>query len=112
MIAIITHSIEGRVINKYRGTFMGENLMEPNLCNGIFASVTGFFEAWSGSYESKLAGARIVSNKKLDHYLLSGQRHSTIANTSVLTCLTPLTATLASTARHRYPDNKTRLNII
>jgi uncharacterized protein YbjQ (UPF0145 family) len=66
MIAIITHSIEGRMINKYRGTFMGESLMEPNLWNGIFASVTGFFEAWSGSYESKLAGARIVSNKKLD----------------------------------------------
>ena len=66
MIAIITHSIEGRVINKYRGTSMGENLMELNLCNGIFASRTGFFEAWSGSYESKLAGARIVSNKKLD----------------------------------------------
>jgi uncharacterized protein YbjQ (UPF0145 family) len=66
MIAIITHSIEGRMINKYRGTFMGENLMEPNLWNGIFASVTGFFEAWSGSYESKLAGAIIVSKKKLD----------------------------------------------
>ena len=42
MIAIITHSIEGRMINKYRGTFMGESLMEPNLWNGIFASVTRF----------------------------------------------------------------------
>ena len=42
MIAIITHSIEGRMINKYRETFMGESLMEPNLWNGIFASVTRF----------------------------------------------------------------------
>ena len=79
MIFTITHSVEGRAINKYRGAFMGESLMESNLWNGIFASITDFFEDWSGHYGSKLADARIVSIKEVDESTIANGRNAFFA---------------------------------
>ena len=79
MIGTITRSIEGRAINKCRGAFMGEGIMESNLWNGIFASITYFFEGWSGPYESKLANARIVSINALDKSAIANGRDAFFA---------------------------------
>ena len=66
MIVTTTPTIEGRTIKNYLGVVSGEAIMGANVFRDVFASITDIIGGRSGSYESQLKKARLISMKEME----------------------------------------------
>lgn len=58
MLLTTTSTIEGRVIQEYKGIVFGEVVAGVDALKDMAAGFTNFFGGRSGSYEEELIGAR------------------------------------------------------
>ena len=66
MLLTTTSTIEGRVIQEYKGIVFGEVVAGVDALKDMAAGFTNFFGGRSGSYEDELIGAREEALAELD----------------------------------------------
>jgi uncharacterized protein YbjQ (UPF0145 family) len=66
MISTTTHTIEGHKILDYKGIVTGEVIMGANFVRDIFAGITDIIGGRSGTYEKKLADARVAAIAEME----------------------------------------------
>jgi len=66
MIVTTTPTIEGKPIRDYLGVVSGEAIMGANVFRDVFASITDIIGGRSGSYESQLKKARLISMREME----------------------------------------------
>ena len=60
-----TNTLDGHVIEEYKGVITGEAILGANIFKDIFASITNIIGGRSGAYEKSLQEAREIAMREL-----------------------------------------------
>ena len=61
-----TNTLDGHVIEEYKGVITGEAILGANIFKDIFASITNIIGGRSGAYEKSLQEARAIAMRELE----------------------------------------------
>ena len=67
MIITTTHSVEGKVIERYLGVISGEAIVGANIFRDIFAGIRDIVGGRSQSYEKELRTAREIAMREMEN---------------------------------------------